>query len=72
MPKKKKHQTKEDSSNQTTRIEAGMYRMVWRLHHLCYKKLPEVQYIDSLLAGSLTSYVIDLHATELLPKLKAM
>ena len=34
--------------------------------------LPEVQYIDGLLAGFLTSYVIDLHATELLPKLKAM
>ena len=36
------------------------------------EKLPEVQYIDGLLAGFLTSYVVELHATELLPKLKAM
>ena len=36
------------------------------------KKLPEVQYIDGVLAGSLTSFIMDLQASELLPKLKAM
>ena len=36
------------------------------------EKLPEVQYIDGVLAGSLTSFIMDLQASELLPKLKAM
>ena len=36
------------------------------------KKLPEVQYIDGVLAGNLTSFIMDLQASELLPKLKAM
>lgn len=36
------------------------------------EKLPEVQYIDGILAGSLTSLIMDLQASELLPKLKAM
>ena len=36
------------------------------------EKLPEVQYIDGVLAGSLTSFIMDLQASELLPKLKVM
>ena len=36
------------------------------------EKLPEVQYIDGVLAAFLTSNIIDLHASELLPKIKAM
>ncbi len=75
MPKKKKYQTKEDSSNQTTRQpELKQACIEWFDDFITFatEKLPEVQYIDGLLAGFLTSYVIDLHATELLPKLKAM
>lgn len=36
------------------------------------EKLPEVQYIDGILAGKLTSNIMDLQASELLPKLKSM
>ena len=36
------------------------------------EKLPEVQYIDGVLAAHLTSNLIDLRASELLPKIKAM
>lgn len=73
MPKEKKHQTK----RRTVAIRQPELKQAcieWFDDFITFatEKLPEVQYIDGLLAGFLTSYVIDLHATELLPKLKAM